>query len=121
MASLSNIRRENFENYENFENHGNFLWKMGSENYFQALFNFPRILCKKESEERHMLILTNFDSFAITYLIWAGCFRNFIFQKFFSNNSLQKLFGASFQVAVFVEFFDKNFSFVILDKLAKCH
>ena len=27
-----------------------------------------------------MVILTNFDSFAITYLIWAGCFKNVIFQ-----------------------------------------
>ena len=36
-------------------------------NSFQALFNFPRILCKKDSEVS-MLIRTNFDSFAITYL-----------------------------------------------------
>ena len=32
-------------------------------------FNFQRIFCKKESEEVYMKILTNFDSFAITYLI----------------------------------------------------
>ena len=38
-------------------------------NWFQALFTFPRILCKKESEEVCMLTFTNFDSFAITYLI----------------------------------------------------
>ena len=37
-------------------------------NYLQVLFSFQRILCKKESEEVRMLILTNFDSFAITYL-----------------------------------------------------
>ena len=36
---------------------------------FQALFNFQKILFKKESEEASMLIWTNFDSFAITYLI----------------------------------------------------
>ena len=36
---------------------------------FQVLFNFQRILCKKESEEASMLIWTNFDSFAIKYLI----------------------------------------------------
>ena len=34
-----------------------------------GLFNFHRILCKKESEEASMLIWTNFESFAITYLI----------------------------------------------------
>ena len=38
-------------------------------NQFQALFNFRRILCKKDSEEGSMLIWTNFDSFAIAYLI----------------------------------------------------
>ena len=32
-------------------------------------FNFQRILCKKESEEVSILIWTNFDSFAIIYLI----------------------------------------------------
>ena len=53
----------------------NVVWKL-----IQALFDFPRIFCKKESEEVGMLILTNFDSFAITYLIWAGCFKSFIFQ-----------------------------------------
>ena len=31
--------------------------------------NFPGILCKKESEEVSVLIWTNFDSFANTYLI----------------------------------------------------
>ena len=32
-------------------------------------FNFQRIPCKKESEEVCMMILTNFDIFAITYVI----------------------------------------------------
>ena len=32
-------------------------------------FNFQRIFCKKESEEVCMLTLTNFDIFAITYVI----------------------------------------------------
>ena len=45
------------------------LWKMWSGNKFQALFSFQRILCKKESEEASMLIWTNFDSFAIAYVI----------------------------------------------------
>ena len=42
---------------------------MGPGNKFQTFFNFQRILCKKESEEVSVLILTNFDSFAITYLM----------------------------------------------------
>ena len=32
-----------------------------------------------ESEQVCMLIWTNFDSFAITYLIKVACFKNFIF------------------------------------------
>ena len=42
---------------------------MWPEHEFQTLFNFQRILCKKESEEVSMPIWTNFDSFAIEYLI----------------------------------------------------
>ena len=38
-------------------------WKLVSD-----LCNFQRILCKKEYEEAGMLIWTNFESFAITYL-----------------------------------------------------
>ena len=34
-----------------------------------AIFNFQGILCKKEAEEVCVLIWTNFDSFANTYLI----------------------------------------------------
>ena len=41
-----------------------FYEKYGQD-WFQSLFNFQRILCKKESEEVSMLIWTNFDSFAI--------------------------------------------------------
>ena len=40
------------------------IWKLVS-----GLFNCQRNLCKKESDEASMLIWTNFDSFAITYLI----------------------------------------------------
>ena len=42
---------------------------MWPRNKFQALFNFQRIPCKKDSEEVCVLIWTNFDSFAHTYLI----------------------------------------------------
>ena len=35
----------------------------------QALFNFQRILYEKDSVEASMLIWTNFDRLAITYLI----------------------------------------------------
>ena len=45
-------------------------------------FNYQRILCKMESEEVSVLICTNFDSFANTYLIKVSCFKNFIvYQK----------------------------------------
>ena len=33
---------------------------------FQALFNFPRILCKTDSKKVSMLIWTDFESFATT-------------------------------------------------------
>ena len=39
-------------------------WKL-----IQALFNFQRILRKKDFVEVNMVIWTNFDRFAITYLI----------------------------------------------------
>ena len=42
----------------------NGAWKL-----VQVLSNFQRILCKKDSVEVSMLIWTNFDRFAITYLI----------------------------------------------------
>ena len=42
---------------------------MRAGNYFQALFNFQRILFKKKSEEVYMMILTDFDNFAIAYVI----------------------------------------------------
>ena len=45
------------------------LRKMWPGNQFHALFNFQRNLCKKDSVKVSMLIGTNFDTFAITYLI----------------------------------------------------
>ena len=33
----------------------------------QALFNFPRILCKSDFKDASMLIWTDFKSFVITY------------------------------------------------------
>ena len=41
---------------------------------------FKESSVKKESEELCLMILSNFGSFAITYLIQAGCFKHFIFQ-----------------------------------------
>ena len=49
-----------------------------------------------------MLILTDFDSFADTYLRSAGCFKNFIYLQ-------TQECGASFQVAIFVEYFVERF------------
>ena len=50
-----------------------------------------------------MLTWTNFDSFAITYLIQVDWFKNFIF---FANTIGP---GTSFQAAVFVYFFGEIF------------
>ena len=49
------------------------------EYIFRPFFNFHGIICKKESEEVNVLIWTNFDSFANTYLMYVACFKNFIF------------------------------------------
>ena len=43
-------------------------------------FNYQRILFKKDSEKVSVLIWTDFDSFASTYLIKVACFKNFIVQ-----------------------------------------
>ena len=42
----------------------NVAWKL-----VPGHFNFQRILCKNESEQASILIWTNFDSFAIIYLM----------------------------------------------------
>ena len=55
-----------------------------------------------------MLIWTNFETFAITYLIYAACFKNFICQWRLCLFANAKGSGTSFQVAVFVEFCDKT-------------
>ena len=47
---------------------------------FQALFNFPEILCKKHFQEFSMLIWKDFENFAITYPVQVACLQNFIFQ-----------------------------------------
>ena len=69
-----------------------------------------------------MLIWINFVSFAIKYLKKVACFK-----ISFSNRGCTELFtntkrpGTSLQLAVFVEFFDQVFYFVIWYKLAKFH
>ena len=45
-----------------------FYEKCDLETSSRSFFNFQRILCKKDSVEVSMLIWTNFDRFAITYL-----------------------------------------------------
>ena len=52
-----------------------------------------------------MLIWTNFDSFAITYVIQVDCFKEFL-----ANT---KGSGTSFQIEFFVEFFDEIICFGI--------
>ena len=62
-----------------------------------------------------MLIRTNFDRFTITYLILSSLLHKFSF----ANRSYASFFAdtkgpeTSFQAAVFVQFFDEIFSFVI--------
>ena len=46
-----------------------FYKKMAWKLLPQPFLNFQRSLCKKESGEANMLIWTNFDSFAIKYLM----------------------------------------------------
>ena len=46
-----------------------FLIKKLYEKHGLAFFNFQKTLCKKDSVKVSMLIWTNFDRFAITYLI----------------------------------------------------
>ena len=42
----------------------NMTWNLVPDSFY-----FQRIFCKKESKKVCMLIWTNFDSFALTYLI----------------------------------------------------
>ena len=67
LASLCNIKKWFFLLKNSTKN---VAWKL-----VQALFNFQRILCKKDSAEVSMLIWLNFYRFAIAYL-------SSLFQKF---------------------------------------
>ena len=58
-------------------------------NWFQALFNFQRSLCKKESEEICMLMWTNFGSFAVTLSNISRLLQKFHFPIEAVLNSLQ--------------------------------
>ena len=68
-----------------------------------------------------MLIWTNFETFAITYLRYAACFKNFICKWRLCLFANAKGSGTSFQVAVFAEFCDKTLTFIIWYTLAKFH
>ena len=46
-----------------------FIKKFFEKYGLEALFNFHRILCEKDSVEVSMLIWINFDRFAVTYVI----------------------------------------------------
>ena len=50
----------------------------------QAVFNFPRILCKKHFQEFSMLIWKEFENLHIhihiTYPLQVACLEKFIFQ-----------------------------------------
>ena len=53
----------------------NVAWKL-----VMGPLNFLKTYCKMESEEVCMMISTNSDSFAFTYLIQVHQFKNLIFQ-----------------------------------------
>ena len=53
----------------------NKAWKL-----VPGTFQLSKILFEMESEEASVLIWTNFDSFANTYLTKVACFKNFIVQ-----------------------------------------
>ena len=76
-----------------------------------------------ESEEVSVLIWTNFDSFANSYVIRLAPFKNAFVQIELALNSLQIQKGLElvFESMVFLEFFEEMFSLVILDKVAKSH
>ena len=76
-----------------------------------------------ESEEVSVLIWTNFDSFANSYVIRLAPFKNAFVQIELALNSLQIQKGLElvFESMVFSESFDETFSLVILDKVAKSH
>ena len=73
-----------------------------------------------ESEEVSVLIWTNFDSFANSYVIRLAPFKNAFVQIELALNSLQIQKGLEL-VFEFSELFDEIFSLVILDKVAKSH
>ena len=58
-------------------------------NQFQVLFNFQRILCKKDSVYVSKLIWTNFDSFAITLSNIRSLLQKFRFPIKVVLNSFQ--------------------------------
>ena len=75
-------------------------------------FSFQRIICKKKSEEASMLIWTNFDSFAIKYLI-SRLLQKFHFPTEVVFNSLETQMGLELVFIFFVEYFDEIISFGI--------
>ena len=54
----------------------NVAWKL-----VMGPLNFLKTYCKMESEEVCMMIWTNADTFAFTYLIQVPHFKNLIFQE----------------------------------------
>ena len=92
---------------------------MWSGNSFQVLCHFSRIFCKKKFKEICMLILSCFDSFAITNPRKSALFQKFHFPIEVVINSLKTKKGLGiFSRSYFAEFFHKKFTFVIWCKLA---
>ena len=83
-------------------------------NYFNTLFQFQGMLCKKESEEVCVLIWTNFDSFAKIYRIQKACCGKLILQQrcalFLTNTKGPgSSFQSNFQISYPEQFFKNSF------------
>ena len=113
MASLCNVTKENF------------LSKNYVENLARKLVSGPYLIFKEFSVKRNLRrSVCRFGQMLIVLLIRT--YRKWLAPKIsFSNRGCAWFFAntkgleTSFQVAVFAEFFDKIFSFVIWHKLAK--
>ena len=73
--------------------------------WFQTLFNFQRILRKKEYEKVCVLIWTNFDSFANTYLYRLLQKFHFPIEVVLNSLSLELVSRLQFFMNFLIKFF----------------
>ena len=84
-------------------------------NQFQALLNFQRILCKKDSGVS-LLTWTNFDSFASIYLISVASFKSFnfpievVFNSLQTEKGLEIVYMSQFLQNFLINFFNSQYN-----------